>query len=210
VFRHQSESRNEQGGRKSRALGDATAGFRPVGIVRSGNSIAETNLETLGSFPPRRTTRCSQYPCPCTTGWGDGTTNPTPSACEPVHRGSKDRQTDGTARVHPRSNRGWSSDAVSGAVHGDTASPSGRRTRHTPHGAHVPSTNRSTPTGRNLAPSDGLDPPTALPGAMASPTPNARLGNPRRRRATPDCMRDLRSRSVHAEEDVIAFKPRSR
>ena len=28
------------------------------------NSIAETDLETLGSFPPKRAIRRSQYPCP--------------------------------------------------------------------------------------------------------------------------------------------------
>ena len=101
---------------------------------------------------PIRATRRSQYPCPCNTGWGDGTTNPTPAACEPAHRGRskisdfrddenlrfsnhrKGRQADGTARVRPRSNCGRSSDAVSGAVQGDTVSLSGRRIRHTPRG----------------------------------------------------------------------------
>ena len=116
-----------------------------------GNSIAETNPETVGSFPPTRITRCFQYPYPCNTGWGDGTTNPTPSACEPVHRGRKDSQADGTARVRPRFNRGQSPDAVSGAVRADTASLPGRETRHTLRRAEAPSTNRSTPTRRNLA-----------------------------------------------------------
>ena len=58
-------------------------------------------------------------------------------------------------------------------------------------GAHVPSTNRSTPMRRNLA----------SVGVGTGPTPSA--GKPRRRRAAPDCLRDLRSRSVHAGEDVI-------
>ena len=128
-----------------------TAGFRPLGVVLDGNSIAETNPETLGSFPPRRTARCSQYPCPCNTGWGDGTTNPTPPACEPVHLGSKDRQADGTARVRSPSNGGWSPGAVSGAVRADTASLPGRATCHTLQRAEVPSTNRSTPAGWKLA-----------------------------------------------------------
>ena len=88
-------------------------------------------------------------------------------------------------------NRGRSSDAVSDAVHGDTASLSGHTTRHTPDGAHVPSTNRSTPLGWNFA----------SVGVGTGPTPSA--GNPRRRRATPDCSRELRSLSVHAGEDVI-------
>jgi len=79
----------------------------------------------------------------------DGVTarhNPTPPACEPAHRGLKGRQADGTARVRPRSNRGRSSDAVSGAVQGDSVSvrrrnpphPSrGSRTEHEPEYAHA-------------------------------------------------------------------------
>ncbi|PSQ36559.1 hypothetical protein BRD05_02650 [Halobacteriales archaeon QS_9_70_65] len=84
----------------------------------------------------------------------------------------KGRQADGTARVRPRSNRGRSSDAVSGAVRADTASLPGRATRHTLRGAEVPSTNRSTPTRRNLA-SVGV-------GTGPTPTPSAR--KPRRER----------------------------
>ena len=38
-------------------------------------------------------------------------------------------------------------------------------------------------------------------GIGTGPTPS--VGKPRRRRATPDCLRELRSRSVHAGEDVI-------
>ena len=34
------------------------------------------------------------------------------------------------------------------------------------------------------------------------PAPNVRLGNPRRCRAKPDCLLDLRSRSVYAAEDI--------
>ena len=145
--RKKRESPPLQGWGESRALSDATAGFRPLGIVLGGNSIVETNLETLGSFPPTRATRRSQYPCPCNTGWGDGTTNPTPSACEPVHRGPKDRQADGTARVRPPSNGGRSPGAVSGAVRADTASlvgtcntphpAKGRSTEHEPEYAHA-------------------------------------------------------------------------
>ena len=71
----------------------ATAVTRPFHFPRiedcwrrvSGNSIAETTLETLGSFSPIRITRCSQYPYLCNTGWGDVTTNPTLPACEPRH-----------------------------------------------------------------------------------------------------------------------------
>ena len=52
----------------------------------------------------------------------------------------------------------------------EIASPSGGVIRHTPRGAHVPSTNRSTPTRRNLA----------SVGVGTDPTPNA--GKPRCKR----------------------------
>ena len=109
----------------------------------------------------------SSTPAP---GTRDGVTarhNPTPPACEPAHRGRTGRQADGTARVRPPSNGGRSPGAVSGAVQGDTASLPGRRTRHTPRGAHVPSTNRSTPMRRNLAPV----------GVGTGPTPPRARGN---------------------------------
>jgi len=82
----------------------------------------------------------------------------------------KGRQADGTARVRPQSNRGWSPGAVSGAVQGDTASLRGHAIRHTLHRAYVLSTNRSTPIGRNLA----------SVSVGTGPTPNA--GKPRRSR----------------------------
>ena len=112
----------------------------------------------------------SSTPAPATRDGVTARLNPTPSACEPAHRGRTGRQADGTARVRPPSNGGRSPDAVSGAVQGDTASLPGRRTRHTPRGAHVPSTNRSTPMRRNLA----------SVGVGTGPTPSA--GKPRRSR----------------------------
>ena len=66
--------------------------------------------------------------------WDDGPTNPIPPACEPRHRGTKARQADGTARAPPATNGGGEPNTASGAGHGDTASLSGRRIHHTPHG----------------------------------------------------------------------------
>ena len=60
----------------------------------TGNSIAEINPETLGSFPPKRATRRSQYPCPWNMEWGDGTTQSNPvgvRACPPWQKGQAGR-----------------------------------------------------------------------------------------------------------------------
>jgi hypothetical protein len=64
----------------------------------------------------------------------------------------------------------------------EIASPSGGVTRHTPLGAHVPSTNRSTPLGWNLAPVGRTERHIPLLGVSACATPNVRLGKPRRSR----------------------------
>jgi hypothetical protein len=130
-------------------------------------------LGTTWSLPRRNApygADSTHAPTPATR---DGMTqrhNSTPSTCEPVHRGRKDRQTDGTTRASPTTNGGGESDAVSDAVQGDTASISGCRTRHTLHRAYALSANRSTPTRRNLA----------FVGVVSLDTKRAVGGKPRR------------------------------
>ena len=104
--------------------------------------------------PPRRHAPCGASSI-CPPAPRDGMMarpNLTPAVVEPVHCGRKDRQASGTARGSPTANGGDESDTVSSAVQGDTTSPSGRRTRHTPRGAYVPSADRSTAVRRDLAP----------------------------------------------------------
>jgi len=107
-------------------------GFMAAGVEHRANSSAEINPGTTWG-PPRRHAPHGAYTTP-TPATRDGVTarrNPTPTVLEPVHRGRKDRQADGTARAPPTANGGGESDAVSGAVQGDTVSLRGYRIRHT-------------------------------------------------------------------------------
>ena len=111
-----------------------------------------------------------------------------PPALEPAHRGRTGRQVDGTTRARTRRIGVRGHPPTPDAGNGDARCkeiprPSGRRTRHIPHGTHARRTNRDTP---------------ALPGGFApvgqtgfhAPfcrvrwpvRPRARMGNPRRSR----------------------------
>ena len=123
--------------------------------------------------------------------------NSSPCPLVPVHCGTQDRQADGTARALPARKDRERASLLSLAEERDArpkeiARPSldGRVTRHIPHGTHgVRTLQKPSPrlspgreAGRQnqvavktLA-SDGPDPRTVLPGAMAAPTP--RVGIP--------------------------------
>ena len=123
---------------------------RPQDLVRSGSHtiVAQSPKPIRKHWGPSRRHAlpgAHTTPAPATRDEVTARHNPTPPACEPAHRGLKGRQTDGTARVCPRSNRGRSPGAVSGAVQGDSASVRkcnpphplrGSRTEREPEYAH--------------------------------------------------------------------------
>ena len=172
----QRESPPPRGWGESRALGGATAGFRPFGVERLVTHSPKPIRKHWGPSRRHASHDASSTPAPATR---DGVTA---RPIQPRRRGSLSTVAQRTGRPMAR--------PVS--IRASTAD--GRPMRYRALCERIPCLCRGTqhatpckgpkyraqtgvrPRGGSLPPSAGADPRTVLPGAMAAPTPSA--GNP--------------------------------
>ena len=147
-FAHQNAKRSEDG-RESDHFRHVPRSYAGRGRF-SGNSTRKTGggLAFLSSAWSITHLRPDTRPPTCPPKGGHQKREP--PAIEPAHRGSTGRQVDGTTRARTRRNRrpGASPNPISGdgdARCKEISRPSGRATRHIPHGTHVSRTDRDTP-----------------------------------------------------------------